>query len=291
MENHYQTLNVQYGDSVEIIKASYRRLAMRWHPDKNLYDPHAETKFKLILRAYQVLSGPERQKYDIEYLKVFRKNQHSKPYQYSKFNHYAEDDIYHDWRDAAQPNYTSNEILKQVRVKVSLDFWDAVLGCTKTYQIKDPYTNNIISVDVKFPPGVSDSDIYFVTSHLRKIEFHVTTLKDEYFSRDGLDIYSHFDVPFATATSGGSLHYPYWSGNLVLQIPTGFQHGQSIKIEGKGIHKNGKSGDLYLKGKIIVPMNITTAQKELIQKFQKIEEEKGKPSPLFKFLHELWKKK
>lgn len=63
MENHYKNLDIEFGSSAELIKRDYGRLAMKWHPDKNPYDPLAENKFKIILRAYQTLSGSGREKY------------------------------------------------------------------------------------------------------------------------------------------------------------------------------------------------------------------------------------
>ncbi|RKP34794.1 DnaJ domain-containing protein, partial [Dimargaris cristalligena] len=59
---HYQTLNVDPDASPEEIKRAYRRLALRYHPDKN---PEAEDMFRAITAAYDVLSDPyKRQVYD-----------------------------------------------------------------------------------------------------------------------------------------------------------------------------------------------------------------------------------
>jgi len=52
---YYETLECQKGATVEALKASYRKLAMRFHPDKNPGDHTAEVKFKEINEAYDVL--------------------------------------------------------------------------------------------------------------------------------------------------------------------------------------------------------------------------------------------
>lgn len=65
MSDYYQTLGVDKNAGADDIKAAYRKLAMKYHPDRNRNDETAEKKFKDVRRAYQVLSDPERrQAYD-----------------------------------------------------------------------------------------------------------------------------------------------------------------------------------------------------------------------------------
>jgi DnaJ-class molecular chaperone with C-terminal Zn finger domain len=56
MDDYYQVLEVERGALPEDIKSNYRRLAMKWHPDRNPGAPEAEEKFKSISEAYSVLS-------------------------------------------------------------------------------------------------------------------------------------------------------------------------------------------------------------------------------------------
>src|SRR5262245_24403546 len=58
--DYYEVLSVQKTASGEEIKRSYRRLAMKYHPDRNPDDPKAESKFKECAEAYEVLSDSER---------------------------------------------------------------------------------------------------------------------------------------------------------------------------------------------------------------------------------------
>ncbi len=65
MKNHYQTLEVFPGSSPEEIKKAFRRLAIRYHPDKNPDDESSEKKFVEIQQAYEVLIDIEkRSEYD-----------------------------------------------------------------------------------------------------------------------------------------------------------------------------------------------------------------------------------
>jgi len=63
MENrkdYYQILNVAPSASPQEIKSSYRKLALKYHPDRNPDDPDAEERFKEASEAYSVLSDPQK---------------------------------------------------------------------------------------------------------------------------------------------------------------------------------------------------------------------------------------
>src|ERR1700756_5577503 len=63
--DYYDVLGVTKGADAEEIKKAYRKMAIKYHPDKNQGDKEAEEKFKEAAEAYEVLSNPEkRQRYD-----------------------------------------------------------------------------------------------------------------------------------------------------------------------------------------------------------------------------------
>src|ERR1700753_2713761 len=57
---YYETLECERGATAEILKSSYRKLAMKFHPDKNPGDHTAEVKFKEINEAYDVLKDDQK---------------------------------------------------------------------------------------------------------------------------------------------------------------------------------------------------------------------------------------
>ena len=58
--DYYELLEIERTADDGLIKSSYRKLAMRWHPDKNPGDHAAETKFKAISEAYECLKDPQK---------------------------------------------------------------------------------------------------------------------------------------------------------------------------------------------------------------------------------------
>ncbi|HRS96618.1 MAG TPA: DnaJ domain-containing protein, partial [Smithella sp.] len=61
-EDYYDVLGVDKKASADDIKKAYRKLALKWHPDRNPNNKAAEEKFKKISEAYAVLSDTEKRK-------------------------------------------------------------------------------------------------------------------------------------------------------------------------------------------------------------------------------------
>ncbi len=58
--DYYDTLGIQKGASASEIKKAYRKMAVKFHPDKNPDDKSAEDKFKEAAEAYEILSDPDK---------------------------------------------------------------------------------------------------------------------------------------------------------------------------------------------------------------------------------------
>ena len=91
MKNYYDILGVNKNATADEIKSAYRKLALKYHPDRNPGDKAAEEKFKEIAEAYSVLSDEsKRKKYDSPGFS----NEFGSYYSDGEF-----DDIFSQWRN------------------------------------------------------------------------------------------------------------------------------------------------------------------------------------------------
>lgn len=77
MKCYYEILEVERDADDDILKKNYRKLALKWHPDKNIAnEDEAKQKFQLIQQAWEVLSDPqERAWYDRHRDQILKGNQ------------------------------------------------------------------------------------------------------------------------------------------------------------------------------------------------------------------------
>ncbi|TDX58978.1 DnaJ domain-containing protein [Orenia marismortui] len=85
MEDYYKILGVNQDADSSKIKKAYRKLALKYHPDRNSGDKNAENRFKKISKAYEVLSDKQsRKEYDAKLNAEFKQSTRRKAKQRSK---------------------------------------------------------------------------------------------------------------------------------------------------------------------------------------------------------------
>jgi molecular chaperone DnaJ len=93
------------------------------------------------------------------------------------------------------------------------------------------------------------------------------------FRRDGNDI--HVDVPlsFVDCALGASIDVPTVYGDVTVDVPSGTQPEQILKLRGKGVKdlRSGKPGDEFLHIKVTTPTNLSQSEKDLLSEFQRQE--------------------
>jgi molecular chaperone DnaJ len=138
MTDFYSTLGLGRTSSEKEIKKAYRKLALKYHPDRNPDNSVAETKFKEVQQAYEVLGSPEkRKKYDVYGHE--NSNPAGNPRPSSGGSPFDIFDMFGDmFGNARRPREKNkNEFTgEDVQARVILTFHDAVMGCTREVSVQ-----------------------------------------------------------------------------------------------------------------------------------------------------------
>jgi molecular chaperone DnaJ len=128
-KDFYKSLELERNCSADDIKKSYRKLAIKYHPDKNQGDKQAEEKFKEIAEAYEVLSDPEkRRRYDTGGSGHFFNSAGHNPF--SSFN--GQD----FWSDIFTNKNFKNKRGQNIFVNIPISLEEMYIGAKRTVKVK-----------------------------------------------------------------------------------------------------------------------------------------------------------
>lgn len=267
MRSYYDILEISETATEEEIKKSFRKMAMKWHPDRNPDNKEAEEKFKEMKAAYETLIDEfKRKQYDFG-----RKPSESN----SSFN--------------SKSNSKPEANTETFNLDLELSFWEAVFGGIKTFDFYLPngYNSTKHTLTVTLPPGVRENEIFIVYSNGLQLQLNLHINSDDRFTRSNLDLFTNIEVPFSMAALGGRLVFPHWEGELEFIVPPGIKPLQSILLPNKGVKRDIFIGDLYLICNICVPKKLTPKQKVLLEEFKKTELEQS--NSIFESIRNTWK--
>ena len=116
----------------------------------------------------------------------------------------------------------------------------------------------------------------------------------ELFKRSDVNLFFEFPISIADAALGTTIGIPTIDGKKgKIKIPDGTQDGKQFRLKGKGMPfmRRGDFGDLYVQVKTEIPVYLNKEQKELLERFRKIENEKSNPSikKFFQKAKDFWK--
>lgn len=304
-KDYYKILGVDKSASQDEIKKAFRKLAMKYHPDKNKGDKASEEKFKDINEAYEVLSDPEkRKKYD----------QLGDNWKY--YQQYGDPSQGFDWSQYTSPgghtySYSGNfedvfgeggfsdffELLfgsgfksgrgrrtgtrtamkgQDMEATLEITLQEAYYGTTRIFKIG----NESIKLNIK--PGISDEQLLKIPGKGSAGAFggqpgdlliRIRVLPDPKFERKGDDLYSTLKIDLYTALLGGKVEFKTLSKTVKIDIPEGTQNGKVLKLAKMGMPRyNSPSqfGDLYLTIQVELPINLTAKEKALFKELRKI---------------------
>jgi curved DNA-binding protein len=303
--DYYQILGVDRNAALEQIKKAYRKLAMKYHPDKAKGDKRAaEEKFKQISEAYAVLSNPEkRRQYDEFGSQAFRsKFSQEDIFRGFDFNEIFDfgisDNIFSrlfgglgagrrggarifrfggpEGFEAQAPPPTKGEDL-QVEVPITLH--EMAHGAEKLVGLS--HNGQMEKIAVKIPPGTLPGKKLRVagkgrSSHLGgppgDLYVRLREVEHPVFKREGNDLYVDRRIRFTEAALGTKVTIPTLDGKTMsLKVPPGTQSHTKMRLKNYGLpFANGRTrGDQFVRIIVETPADLTKKQKALLEELVK----------------------
>ena len=266
-KDYYETLGVTRAASQDDIKRAYRRLARKFHPDVSK-EADAESRFKKVGEAYEVLKDPEKRAAYDRFGKDWKHGQEFRPppgweRQFnsggggfsgaSGFSEFFETLFGHGGIRGARGPMRAKGSDQSVRIEIPIE--DAYRGATRNITLRGR------TLSVRIPKGVTEGqrirlggqggvgpgggpagDLYLTVTHAAHPLFRA----------DGRDV--HLTLPVAPweAALGATVAVPTLGGKVDLKIPRDSRAGRTLRLKGRGLPGR-PSGDQYVALEIVVP--------------------------------------
>jgi curved DNA-binding protein len=304
-KDYYKILEVPRTATQEEIKKSYRKLAMKYHPDRNKGDKTSESRFKDINEAYAVLSNEEKRKQynafgaegfgrrfsqedifrDFDFSSIFKEfgfggggNVFSQFFGgagrgFSGSRGYGRDSSFQDFH--GRPQMMKGQDLTY-ELAVTLE--EAATSTTKIISYHEGGRQETVSV--KVPAGISSGKKLRLSGKGAAspqggpngdLYVLIRVLDHPVFKREGNDLALTKEIKFTEALSGTEIEVATIDGKtLRLKIPPGTQNHAKFRMKGYGMPRmdgNGR-GDAYVQVSIAVPTKLNKKQKALLKEME-----------------------
>jgi len=296
-KDYYATLGVAKSASERDIKKAYRRLAQQYHPDNNPGDDAAESRFKEIGEANQVLSDPKtRAEYD-QARDAFARGAWAGGPSGSGNTRYVNVEDLGDLGDLfgggsgmfgglgdlfGRRGRSMPQKGADLETETYLTFHDAISGTTRTLSVEGP--SGPREVQVRIPAGVDDGARIRVRGRGRPgsnggdtgdLYVRVRVAKHPIFERVGRNLKVHVPISFAEAALGAEVPAPTLDGTVTLKVPAGTQPGKTFRVSGKGVATPKGTGDLLVVVDVQVPHELSDEQRTLLERLRELETAKN----------------
>ena len=287
--DYYQLLGVGRTATAEEIKKSYRRLARKYHPDVSK-EKNAEQKFKEVQEAYEVLKDPEKRAAYDQLGSEWKSGQQFRPppdwasgFEFTGgtrpgatgapgFDGEGFSDFFSSLFGGASPfGGGARRAPRQGRdhhARIDLDLEEAFGGGTRTLELKRPDMKPDGSLDVRahtvrvsIPAGVTDGQLIRLAGQGERsgggaragdlyLEVHVRPHR--LYQLEGRDVTLTLPIAPWEAALGATVTVPTLGGAVDMQVPSGAQSGQKLRLRGRGLPGQ-PPGDAYVQLKIVAP--------------------------------------
>jgi len=307
-KNYYTILETQKSASPEEIKKAYRKLALKYHPDRNKGDKSAEARFKDISEAYAVLSDPEKKK---EYDMFGAEGFHNKFSQEDIFRGFDFGNIFSEMGfggrgntqnafsqmfggmgGGGRCNYQSGgspfggssahgQVMKGQDLVYELSMTLEELCTTTNKAISYQMNGRPENVSVKIPAGIASGQKLRLSGKGQPnpmggppgdLYIQIRILNHPVFERKDDDLHMKQQIKFSDAVLGTKIEIQTIDKKwLKLKIPPGTQNNAKLRARGYGMPrmKGQGRGDAYAQISIIIPKELDRKQKSLVTSLAK----------------------
>ena len=301
--DYYDILGIQKNATDDEIKRAYRKSARKFHPDLNK-DPGAESTFKDINEAHEVLTDPEKRKlYDRYGMEWKERAEHETNRSYdwahndagSRYDYFRFDDSGFSSNEGGFEDFFSNlfrnknnqsfsqhdgqqfynRSSRKYDAELSVSLRDILDEKNRTIslQLQSHDTGRTKTLKVNLPIGITDGSIIRVpqttnngSSNEEPIRLRITIAADPEFSLKGHNLYTTIAISPWEAALGGKVNVRTTSGYVKLQIPAGTKSGKRFRLKGKGLLKRGSgAGDLIVETVIEIPQHLSDVERKLFE--------------------------
>ena len=277
----YGVLGVKKEASDAEIRSAYRKLAKQFHPDLNPGNKAAESRFKEISAAHDLLSGKEKRgkfdrgEIDAEGQPAPERGWYRPHAEGADGAHYASSGGYEDLGDMFSDLFRERAAAggrgaggrgrraqmqfpgEDVSYNLPVDFLEAARGAKKRVTMPDGKV-----LDITIPEGIKDRQALRLKSQGQPgynggppgdayVELHIQP--HAFFERKDEDVHLELPITLGEAVLGGKIEVPTVHGPVSMTVPKGANSGTTLRLKGRGIKTGGTAGDQYVKLKLVLP--------------------------------------
>lgn len=285
--DYYEVLGVSKNASDDEIKKAYRKLAFKYHPDRNPGDKEAEAKFKEATEANEVLSDKQkRARYDqFGHAGVGGNSSSGNPFNSGSYSFNGQnfsfdfgggdgnlDDIFSTLFGFGGSR-TQRRRGADYRTILTISFEESVFGVTKAVQVDGK------EINLKIPAGIDDGQAIRLrgrggpapdsTGEAGDLLVQIRVRPHKTLTREGYIILSEQHISMIDAALGCEAEIETIDGKITMKVPAGTQSGTPFKLSGHGIPMRGEERGPHIVNIIVdTPTNLSKKQKELLEEFR-----------------------
>ncbi|MCE9581081.1 MAG: J domain-containing protein [Planctomycetes bacterium] len=302
--DYYEVLGVPKGASDDDIKKAFRKLARRYHPDVNPGDKGAETKFKEIAEAHEVLSDKKKREMYDRFGHVGEQGAGGfpgggaggQPFEFRFGGDPGSAEGFGNFEDLFSGLFGGGgggrrrgrgrspfgtaiaEDGEDILAEMEIEFMEALRGVVKVLTLET--SSGRETVKVKVPAGVGDGQKIRLagkghpgTAGGEPGDLYIKLAVNPHpiLARDGANLTMEVPVTVGEALNGGAIDVPTPWGSVKLKVPAGVKSGQSLRLRGMGSPVPGQEakGDMLVKLKIVLPEDASAEAKAAAQVIDK----------------------